>query len=45
LYLKAWNEYVGMWLAENGFALDFLILLALIMPILVRQATRRLRLT
>ena len=45
LYLKAWNEYVSMWLSENGFALDLLILLALVMPILVRPATRRLRLT
>jgi hypothetical protein len=45
LYLEAWNEYVGMWLSENGFALDLLILLALVMPILARPATRRLRLT
>ena len=45
LYLEAWNEYVSMWLAENGFALGFLILLALITPILVRPASRRLRLT
>jgi len=45
LYLEAWNEYVSMWLAENGFALDFLILLALIMPVLVRPASRRLKLT
>jgi hypothetical protein len=45
LYIKAWNEYVSMWLAENGFMLDLLILLALIMPILARPATRRLKLT
>jgi hypothetical protein len=45
LYLEAWNEYVGMWLSENGFMLDLLILLALVMPILARPATRRLRLT
>jgi hypothetical protein len=44
LYIKAWNEYVSMWLAGNGFMLDLLILLALITPILVRPATRRLRL-
>jgi hypothetical protein len=44
LYLKAWDEYVSMWLAENGFMLDLLVLLALIAPILVRPATRRLRL-
>ena len=45
LYLKAWNEYVSMWLSENGFALDLLILLALVMPILAKPATRRFRLT
>jgi hypothetical protein len=45
LYLRAWNEYVSMWLAENGFALDFLILLALVMPTLTKPASRRLRLT
>jgi len=45
LYIKAWNEYISMWLAENGFMLDLLILLALIVPILVRPATRRIRLT
>jgi len=44
LYLKAWDEYVSMWLSENGPMLDLLILLALIMPILVRPATRRLKL-
>jgi len=44
LYLKAWDEYVSTWLAVNGPMLDLLILLALIMPILVRPATRRLRL-
>ena len=44
LYLKAWDEYVSMWLSENGFALDLLLLLALIAPILVRPATRRLKL-
>jgi len=43
LYLEAWNEYVSMWLSENGFMLDLLILLALVMPILARPATRRLR--
>ena len=45
LYLEAWNEYVSVWLAENGFALDLLILLALILPVLVRPGLRRLRLT
>jgi hypothetical protein len=45
LYLRAWNAYVSAWLAENGFALDLLLLMALILPILVRPATRRLRLT
>ena len=45
LYLRAWNEYVSVWLYENGPILDLLILLALIMPILVRPATRRIRLT
>jgi hypothetical protein len=45
LYLKAWDAYVSEWLAENGFALDLLLLMALILPILVRPATRRLRLT
>jgi hypothetical protein len=45
LYLKAWNEYVNAWLAENGFALDLLLLMALILPILVRPGLRRLRLT
>jgi len=45
LYIEAWNEYVSAWLYENGPMLDLLILLALIMPILVRPATRRLRLT
>ena len=45
LYIKAWNEYVSAWLYENGFMFDLLVLLALIMPILVRPATRRLRLT
>jgi len=44
LYIKAWNEYVSMWLSENGFALDLLLLMVLILPILVRPATRRLRL-
>jgi len=44
-YLRAWNEYVSAWLYENGPILDLLILLALIMPILVMPATRRLRLT
>jgi hypothetical protein len=45
LYLRAWSEYVNEWFAVNGFALDLLLLIALIMPILVRPATRRLRLT
>jgi hypothetical protein len=45
LYLKAWDAYVSMWLAVNGFALDLLILLTLILPILVRPGLRRLRLT
>jgi hypothetical protein len=45
LYLKAWNEYVSMWLSENGFALDLLLLMALILPILVRPGLRRLRVT
>jgi hypothetical protein len=45
LYLETWNEYVSMWLSENGFTLDLLLLIALIAPILVRPATRRLRLT
>jgi len=44
LYLEAWNEYVNAWLSENGFALDFLILLALVMPILAKPASRRIRL-
>jgi hypothetical protein len=45
LYLRAWNEYVSEWLAVNGFALDLLILLALVMPILVRPGLRRIRVT
>jgi hypothetical protein len=45
LYLEAWNEYVSMWLSENGFALDLLILLALVIPILVKPTTKRLRVT
>jgi hypothetical protein len=45
LYLEAWNEYANAWLAENGFALDLLILLALILPMLVRPGLRRLRVT
>jgi hypothetical protein len=45
LYLEAWNEYVNAWLNENGPMLDLLVLMALILPILVRPATRRLRLT
>jgi hypothetical protein len=44
LYLKAWDEYVSAWLAENGFALDLLLLMTLILSILVRPATRRLKL-
>jgi hypothetical protein len=45
LYLEAWNEYVNAWLAENGFALDLLLLMALILPILVRPGLRRIRVT
>jgi hypothetical protein len=45
LYVRAWDAYVGAWLAENGFTLDLLILLALITPVLVRPATRRIRVT
>jgi hypothetical protein len=45
LYLEAWNEYVSAWLSENGFALDLLLLMALILPILVRPGLRRLRVT
>ena len=45
LYLRAWDAYVSAWLYENGFALDLLLLMALILPILVRPATRRIRLT
>jgi hypothetical protein len=33
-----------MWLSENGFALDLLLLMVLILPILVKPATRRLKL-
>jgi hypothetical protein len=45
LYLKAWEAYVNAWLAENGFTLDLLILMALILPILVRPGLRRIRVT
>jgi hypothetical protein len=45
LYLRAWNAYVEEWLALNGPMLDLLILLALIMPVLVRPGLRRLKLT
>jgi len=45
LYIKAWDAYVNAWLAENGFMLDLLVLLALITPILVRPASRRIKLT
>jgi hypothetical protein len=45
LYLEAWNEYVSAWLSENGFALDLLLLMALILPVLVRPGLRRIRLT
>jgi hypothetical protein len=45
LYLEAWNEYVSMWLSENGFALDLLLLMMLILPILVRPGLRRIRVT
>jgi hypothetical protein len=34
-----------MWLAENGFALDLLLLMALILPVLMRPGLRRLKLT
>jgi len=44
LYLEVWNEYVSAWLYENGFVLDLLLLMVLILPVLVRPATRRLRL-
>jgi hypothetical protein len=45
LYLEAWDEYVSMWLAENGFALDLLLLMVLILPVLVRPGLRRIRVT
>ena len=45
LYLETWNEYVSTWLAVNGFMLDLLILLALVLPILARPGLRRLRVT
>jgi len=45
LYLKAWDAYVEEWLALNGPMLDLLILLALVLPVLVKPATRRIRLT
>jgi hypothetical protein len=45
LYIKAWNEYVSMWLSESGFMLDLLLLMALILPILVRPGLRRIRVT
>jgi hypothetical protein len=45
LYLRAWDAYVSEWLAVNGFTLDLLLLMMLILPILMRPATRRLRLT
>jgi hypothetical protein len=45
LYIEAWNEYVSAWLSENGFTLDLLLLMMLILPVLVRPGLRRLRLT
>jgi len=45
LYLRAWNAYVSEWLAVNGFALDLLILLALVLPVLAKPASRRIKLT
>jgi len=45
LYLRAWDAYVSAWLYENGFTLDLLLLLVLIMPILVKPASRRIKLT
>jgi hypothetical protein len=45
LYLRAWNAYVSEWLYENGFALDLLILLALVLPVLAKSASRRIKLT
>jgi hypothetical protein len=45
LYLRAWNAYVSAWLYENGFALDLLILLALVLPVLAKPASRRIKLT
>jgi hypothetical protein len=45
LYLKAWNAYVEEWLAVNGFTLDLLLLMMLILPILMRPGLRRLRVT
>jgi len=44
LYLRAWNAYASAWLYENGFTLDLLLLMALILPVLVRPGLRRLRL-
>jgi len=43
LYLRAWDAYVSAWLYENGFTLDLLLLMVLILPILVRPGLRRLR--
>ena len=45
LYLRAWNAYVSGWLYENGFTLDLLILLALVLPVLAKPASRRIKLT
>jgi hypothetical protein len=45
LYMRAWEAYVNAWLAVNGFTLDLLLLMALILPILVKPASRRIRLT
>jgi hypothetical protein len=45
LYLRAWDAYVSAWLYENGFTLDLLLLMALILPVLVRPGLRRLRVT
>jgi hypothetical protein len=45
LYLRVWNAYVSGWLYENGFTLDLLILLALVLPVLAKPASRRIKLT
>jgi hypothetical protein len=45
LYLRAWEAYVSEWLYENGFTLDLLLLMMLILPILMRPGLRRIRVT